>query len=318
MRLSNAFNVFFLPLGFVGLSGCMDVRLVDKDGQAESGLQQAAVEVEDLELEGHVHPEDPKYKALFGSEVRTWRRVSAAPGTIISTLGQPFRLKAKEIEAPSLVVRSFSEEQAQKVDLKLPVDGGKMQIEAERARGVIYFELRGRDGRSGAEGSALDPKSKGEPGKPGLDGELRRVQVSSCSRPGSCSKKKCTRIPTSGEPGKEGPAGRKGGSGFRGGNTPELVVRIRDSKELRMDVLQREGRGGAGGNGGPGGPGGAGGKAGRVIYGKKATTFFPADCGGAKEGEAGPQGPRGPSGDPGAEGKRRPVWMWTPQGYRNL
>lgn len=257
---------------------------------------------EDLKLSGEIYPESILGEKLFSGSPSPWGRIIFAEKTNLRTNGRDLVLKAHYIQFEQQVtIRSFapgSEAKSQKD----AVDGGRIFLSAQKAVGEVSFNLSGRKGFVGVEGSKPDPSLKGATGSSGQDALLVARGCPARQRP-CLFLKECIRNATDGGVGGLGRQGYMGGPGGPGGDSAFLEVKIEEQSEFSMKVEGEPGIGGRGGLGGRGGDGGDGGPAGKIKG-------MGRNCRVAMKGQPGPEGERGRQGPWGPAGRRQSVYQW--------
>lgn len=254
--------------------------VADNTGFKALGRKDVAVPL-DLEMSGDIHPGNDAGKKLFAA--RAFGTLIFLPGTVITTDGARWEIRASRVVFNDTKIRSFAPNAAAPAGQN-GRDGGEIYLKAAHAEGVVDFELRGENGGAGLQGPAPGPELKGEPGFAGVKAEIRKGEF--LRTPDTCVKP-----PTAGTRGGTGRKGYQGLRGGKGGDSAVLTIEVADRDRLQPRASSPAGIGGVGGPGGAGGEGGTGGPAG-----------YAGPCPPATNGEKGPMGETGQPGEQGPPG----------------
>jgi hypothetical protein len=200
------------------------------------------------------------------------------------------------------------------------LSGGRVEFTIRQGTGSLTLAALGENGGDGSAGSAPSTEKKGRKGEDGRPAEFGEpMNCSDCSI--KITNFACVKDPTAGFPGGQGLKGHRGHPGQAGGNSGFYQVNLAP-KNLKINLITKEGRGGQGGAGGLGGDGGDGGESGdgdvidllmskfkyskekAKAYGSKSlflTTINPK-CQPGRRGDDGLRGPDGDFGSNGADG----------------
>lgn len=263
----------------------------------------------DIELIGNAFNQFPETNYKFG-------RLVLHDRTTLNLDGKNLDLEVKQLLVEGTAeIRSYQSNDIDKenVDMnKAPI----ISIKAEKAgpfgnsqAGQIEFHLIGLNGKPGRSGDELEKENSefqkkrklNRAGENGTDSKISaRITLGGFDTipippiPSFCK--------TQAGPGKDGLPGEDGLSGEdgqHGMNTPKLILKIEESKDFVVNILQIPGIGGAGGKGGSAILGGAGGAPGKIN---------PSSCASlpAKPGNKGTDGKPGSDGQPGKTGAITP------------
>lgn len=272
------------------------------------GVEVIAVPL-DLELSGEVDLTD--FQGLDLRGVSRFGRLWFQPGTIVTTNGHSWTVRADEVMFRGARVQSFPKGAKSKVGMR-GRHGGRIHFSAGKATGELFAELRGEHGGDGAPGADPGLELKGRDGR---DGRFPRLTfVGYCNEFSSCKRYRCEGEVSNGENGERGLKGHRGGDGQPGGDSAELVVDVFDRTRLRIETVFEVGEGGQAGAPGLGGKGGKGGAAfeGRAPKEPGMTTLLEGYCPTAKPGMDGAQGEMGEPGRAGERGRKQPVCYLDP------
>ncbi|MBX3032814.1 MAG: hypothetical protein KF865_02740 [Bdellovibrionaceae bacterium] len=264
----------------------------------------------DVEIRGDNKADGETAGTLLGEAAAKHKfgRVLFHRDAVLQTDGKDLILRADEIIADQSVIRTFPKDATARRG-ENGRHGGRLLLEAGKARGTLSVELRGENGGEGFPITHADPALNGARGANGRDGNLVLVSQD-CRGSYYCEEKRaCSSQPTSGADGSPGKTGHSGLRGFRGGNAASLEVRIQDDSEFTLRPLSEPGLGGRGGPGGPGGEGGEGGEQG-AVKGRTFNTVQVSGCQSVQKGQKGPAGSPGPQGPLGPDGLRAPICFW--------
>jgi hypothetical protein len=140
-----------------------------------------------------------------------------------------------------------------------------IEINSNTAEGNLYVALIGLNGKDGRDAKefALPFAGLAQAGANGINGVTGYSnEICGADHEGCYSERYCETEPTNGGNGKDGAPGTNGENGENGGSTGSLSIKIQNSSNFSVNVLQRPGLGGKGGAGTPGQKGGPGGAAG--------------------------------------------------------
>lgn len=253
--------------------------VADNSGFKALGRKDVAVPL-DLEMNGDIHSGNEAGQKLFA--VRAFGTLIFQPGTVITTNGARWEIRASHVVFNETKIRSFAPNAAAPAGQN-GRDGGEIYLKAARAEGRVDFELRGESGGAGLQGPAPGPELRGAPGLSGVKAEIRKGDF--------LTPDACVKPPTAGGQGGKGRKGHQGLRGGKGGDSAVLTIEVADRGLLQPRASSPAGVGGIGGPGGAGGEGGAGGPAG-----------YAGPCPPATNGEKGPWGETGEPGEQGPSG----------------
>lgn len=268
------------------------------DGFKLLGRKEVAIPV-DLDLSGDLSPSTENGRKLFAA--RVYGQLIFRAGSVVTTEGRRWDLKADRVKFEKTIVRSFAPG-ATAAEGQNGRDGGEILLKTPSAEGEVRFELRGENGGAGLAGPKPGPELKGKTGEKGRDAETRYLRRVYGSFPYDVYE--CSIQPTSGGPGFKGLKGLPGFMGGKGGDSAILTIQVGDRRSLDLSFISQVGAGGPGGPGGAGGEGGDGGKAG-VAKGSLGITL--ANCDRVFDGAKGDRGDWGDAGSAGPLGLRQRV-----------
>lgn len=232
-----------------GLSANVEIQLIENDPALvtyDCSLRQFGQELDRTDVK--------ILKSFVVSDKKNYADFIAAPsiGTLLieekgelSTDGLDLDLKVKDLISLKGKLVTFPVERvAETSDNRPGLSGGKIVLEAEKASGDLYIELRGLNGgkitRIPNKIEAIPPKAAD--GQCPRDREVRR------------NDQRCV-----GKPGQKGYPGIAGYPGMPGGDAGLLVFTTIKKSDINLSVKHFPGAGSEGGVGGEGGIGGQGG-----------------------------------------------------------
>ncbi|UXR63887.1 hypothetical protein EZJ49_12515 [Bdellovibrio bacteriovorus] len=220
---------------------------------------------------------------------------------VLRTEGQEVYLEAGRLYAEdTATIETFSAEEAEKIPAPGQVgkNGGYLSLKAGYAMGDLKLHMRGTAGGEGLPAAAQT--GIGAKGARGVDATSRRMcepgggvflMAPELRRGATFCEIICTRQPTNGGAGAQGPKGLRGGMGMIGGHSGAADIVIAKGPYFTASLSAEAGLGGLGGAGSEGGKGGEGGDPGSTR----------GDC---RTASKGPQGALGEKGDMGSSGPR--------------
>lgn len=272
----------------------------------------------DFEIQGEV-----RNPSLAG-----FRRLFLQKGAKINTEGLSLKIEVEELISDEATILSFPRNDSNASPTGR--SGGRIEIVAPSARGMLRIIGNGENGRTGWSGNYGVPGKagiKGQSGKWGMNPELYAPQANISHNflesvrlfmerenfPPESPRWKdmlanirefvCAVTPTDGTVGENGSDGGNGATGGRGGDSAEIFIKIKDDADLNIYYEAEPGLGGLGGHGGLAGKGGLGGDGGDLDRGHLCTP--------AKQGPSGLSGKDGLQGRVGENGTRKSVCIST-------
>jgi hypothetical protein len=256
---------------------------------------------QDLIIDKAMSLTDEKVLSLFSASNNTfildrYYKIYFTKEAVLNLSGKTVKILAHEIYSEGGLIQTFPEgTTAGEGQNGRP--GGLVEINVNKAVGLLTVELRGENGGRGLPGPKPDSRLKGPKGNKGIDAVMSGPPPMVGVNDTPVNLGTCNSQPTNGGDGGKGSPGYQGGTGMRGGSSGKLVLRVKDSSEFDLKDSKFAGVGGLGGFGGEGGEGGDPGEAGNPSSGAFTNCTFARNGRPGLKGDNGPQGNTGPSGE---------------------